>query len=159
MVQQKEATIDGKKVIVVQLAARRALALKIKIIQLLGAPLLTMIGSAVKKDPASPSVMDREINMDSAAAAVELLAAKMDPDSFYKLVIEVMAGTKVQHDTGILDVTDQTFDIIFSGDLTTMYKVLWFSLKVNFEGFFNMAGIGNLMDRVNQVTTPGTPAK
>lgn len=149
MVKTEETTIDNRKVIVVQLPARRSLALKTQLVKLLGPSLLKMFNS-LGKPGAEISALDRQFDFSSAASALEALTAQVSPDAFFNLVVDCMAGTKVEHETKMWDINSSSFDVVFSGELLFMYKVLWFSLKVNYSDFFGLSGIGGLLERVSQ---------
>jgi hypothetical protein len=58
-----------------------------------------------------------------------------------------------------LDVNEQTFDVIFSGNLPMMYKALWFTLKVNFADFFGEKGIGKVLQSAPQMPISSKPSQ
>jgi hypothetical protein len=158
MVKTENTTIDNKRVIVVQLPARRALALKTQLIKLFGAPVAKLIGSTPMGQIVSQ--LEKQINMDNIAPAIEMLVSSIQPDTYFKLIIECFAGTKIETENGThIDVNDQTFDALFSGNLTMMYKALWFSLKVNFADFFGEKGIGKVLRGAPQMPISSKPSQ
>lgn len=147
MIKTERTTIDGREVIVVQLTARRSLALKTKLIKLLG-PAITKLLAGSKGAPK----LEKEIDLNQLSPAIETLVSQLDPTVFFNLVVECLSNTRVSVNTPdqpltMLDVTEQTFDTIFSGELVTMYKVLWFALRVNYADFFGMKGIGDIISQ------------
>jgi hypothetical protein len=159
MVKTEEITIDNRRVIVVQLPARKSITLKTQLIKLLGPSMIKLLGSlgAPKTKADLVKMIDRDFDFASASAALETLCSNLSPEQYIALIMDSMASTKVEIDTNnhnMMDVSAQTFDVIFSGELLFMYKVWWFTLKVNYADFFGTSGIGSLMDKLDSMPMP-----
>lgn len=157
MVKTERTTINETPVIVVQLPARKALLLKTKLVKLLGPALAKLFGTDSLPSAKGVSNIDQEIDPAALSAAMALLVDRLEPDAFLSLVLECLAGTKVEVNGTPVDVSRETFDVIFSGSLAFMYKVLWFSLKVNYSDFFDMEGIGSLLKYREKMPIPREP--
>jgi hypothetical protein len=156
MVKTESTTIDGKNVRVVQLPARRALALKTKLIKLFGAPVARLIGSTPLSGVVSQ--LEKQVNADTLVPAIEQLVGTLSPEHFFQLILECFASTTVESENGEhLGVSETSFDVLFSGNLPLMYKALWFTLKVNYADFFGERGIGGVLKSAPQAPISSKP--
>ena len=156
MVKTEEIVIDNRRVIVVQLPARKSIILKTKLIRLLGPALIKLLGSigAPKSKSDLVKMLDNNFDFSSAASALETLVQHISPEEYINLILETMASTKVEIEAKMWDVNSASFDLIFSGDLPFMYKVWWFTLKANYADFFGTSGIGSLMNKLETMPMP-----
>lgn len=149
MIETKHKSIDGKRVTVSQFPARRALALKIKLLKLFGPALAQMLGKV--KSLTGGKLLDG--SLDEFSPAIDKLTAAMEPDQFVDLVMELLAMTRIDDKEAT-----SNFDMDFAGNLPFMYKVLFFVLEVNFGNFFGKSGIGKWASQANPAET-STPVK
>lgn len=156
MVKTERTMINETSVIIVQLPARKALLLKTKLVKLLG-PAIAKLFVTDNLPSVKGSSIDQEIDPVALSSAMAILVDCLEPDAFLSLVLECLASTKVEVNGTPVDVTRETFDAIFSGSLAFMYKVLWFSLKVNYADFFDLEGIGNLLKTREKMPIPREP--
>jgi hypothetical protein len=133
MIQEKTKQIDGHNISVTQFPGRRALALKTKLIRLLGTPIAKLIAD-VKK-------IDADMDLSKMAGAVEALVSNLDEKDFVPFVLEMLQCTRIDGK----EINDGVFDLEFAANLSLMYKILWFVLEVNFGDFFDKAGIGKIL--------------
>jgi hypothetical protein len=133
MIQSKEKGIDGATYVVTQFPARRALALQTRLLKLLGPSLATALGGV------------HEGRIDAAVLSISLqqLGEKLDESATVDLVMQLLSGTRKDGK----EITEGVFDLEFAGRMDTLYKVLGFVLEVNFGGFFEKSGIGDLLGR------------
>jgi hypothetical protein len=157
MVKTERTTINETPVIVVQLPARKALLLKTKLVKLLGPAIAKLFVTDSLPSAKSGLSIDQDIDPVALSSAMAILVDRLEPDAFLSLVLECLASTKVEVNGSPIDVTRETFDAIFSGGLAFMYKVLWFSLKVNYADFFDLEGIGNLLKTREKMPIPREP--
>lgn len=146
MIDTKTKTIDGHEIMVVQFPGRRALQFKTRLIKLLGPAIAQMF---TNKD-ALESVKGMDLSILSAA--IEKLSLQLDEVEFVKFVLDLLQCTRLDGK----EITESVFDNEFAGDLSLMYKILWFTLEVNYGSFFGESGIGKILSKVPQSPTKET---
>jgi hypothetical protein len=146
MIKTRTETINGKIISVTQLPARRAIRLKARLLKLLAPTFGALFDSA----PRGRNILSTDIPPAAFGKALEKLAETLQPEEYESLILESLSGTKIDNS----DISTQTFDIIFGGELLFLYKVVWFSVKVQFEDFFGEGGIGKLLQRIPQEVVP-----
>ena len=150
MIDTKEKIIDEHNVMVTQFPGRRALFFKTRLIKLVG-PSVAQLFTGKSLD----------INMDFSivAKALDKLAENLKEDEYVKFVLDLLQCTRLDEK----EINDSTFDNEFAGNLLLMYKVLWFTLEVNYGSFFGQGGIGKILSAipwpVAQVKETKTPRK
>jgi len=137
MIKTRSKRIDEKEISVTQLPGRRALRLKTRLLKLVGPSFSKLLGQA-KNVTAEADI----------GPALELLADKLDPHDFESLVLEILSGTRIDG----TEINESSFDLIFGGEMLLMYKVVAFSLKVQFEDFFGSSVFTNLVQRAQAIT-------
>jgi hypothetical protein len=138
MIETKEKEINGATYSVTQLPARRAIRLKAKLIKLFGPALAQMVLQTTAENESK--------SKNSLVAAIESLAASLDPAEFENLVVEVLQGSRKNGK----ELLPQIIDLEFAGDMESLYKLLMFILEVNYANFFTMLGIGSqLQEQIN----------
>ena len=135
-------TIDGYEVAVVRFFARRANALHIRLLKLLGPSLGQVFDSVMSSKRSGKSVLDLDISGLQISGAIATLAEKLEPAEFDQLCNEILAGTSISNKA--LD-KEENFNEFFTGNLLLMYKVLAFSVEVHFPDFFGNGVIGNFL--------------
>lgn len=139
MIETKDKLIDGSNYTVTQLPARRALRLKAKLLKMFGS-VIAQFFLATSEDN------NEEQKKFDFVKTFQLLGSQIDENSFESLITEILTGVRKNG----IELTAQTIDIEFAGDIATIYKVVWFVLEANFGNFFQMIGIGNLSGDVQQ---------
>jgi hypothetical protein len=145
--QSKEKQINGYQVRVVPLLGTRSFSVHAKFLKFFGKPLLQALGAI--KDIAGEasksgkkvdlkSVMGTEIDFSLFSEAMESLVAA-DADALLVFVMDAMGSTFINERA----VDKSAFDMLFAGNMVFMYKVLWFTLEVNYGDFFAVVGTGN----------------
>jgi hypothetical protein len=152
MYEAKEKSIDGHKVTVSQWPARKALAIKLKLIRAVGPSLGELVSSA--RGDNLNAALDSNMNMDRLGSALERLLGALDEVTFMALTSDLMSGVRVD-DLEMAD--DNNFNATFTGHLETFYKIVWFVLEVNFGSFFGESGIGKLTESVKGLMTKSSP--
>jgi len=135
MIETKEKTIDGRKITVTQFPGRRGLKLKTRLAKLLGPTIFTALKSVSGK---SENILDKDINLETAAGAIEKLLERIDENIWEALVFELLSMTRINGQ----EVTSEIFDVEFAGSFVTLYKILAFILEVNYKDFLGLTGIG-----------------
>jgi hypothetical protein len=146
----QEKTIDDRTVKITEFAARRKLLLQVKLVKLVGPAIGAAAGGA-----RGSGLLDSKIGPEAIGAAVQKLADAMDPQSFFQLAMELLQDTWVD---GKDIKTDAAFDAAFEHSLVFLYKVLGFSLEVNFSDFFGKGGIGGILQRFAPAPPNASPS-
>lgn len=153
MVQTQEETIDGIAFTVTEFPAMKALALKARILGLVGPAFARIVGSI---DPAllKEGVKVTSLDLAQLAPAIDALVGALTPEHFSRLCLDLMAGTIAITSEGKHELSrgEAAFNQVFSGQLETLYKALWFVLQVN--RFFGLAGFGKMAATFVQKTKP-----
>lgn len=144
MIQTKEKEIDGLKVAVSEFPARFGFKMQTRLTMIFGPALGTLLSGLEAK---TGSALDGEFNLDKLPGALESLFSRMNEDKAMDLVLEILKSTRIDG----VEVTNQSFDLVFAGKYHTMYKVLWFVLEVNYGGFFGEGGIGEALKRLRTI--------
>ena len=144
MIETKKKTIDGAEYGVTQFPARRGLALKLKLIKLIG-PALAEAAGALSGNSGTGSFQDTEMDPWFIGKAVSSLVEGLGEDTG-ELILDLLSMTRKNGK----ELTGEVFDQEFAGDYLTLYKVLAFVIQVN--GFFGKGGIGTLTAAMQQKT-------
>lgn len=127
MIETFQKEIDGATYQITQLPARRALKLQAKLIKLFGGVIGNFcLGNGKDTD-------EKIVN------AIQSLSYTIDENNFDSLCMEILQGVRKNG----VELTPATIDLEFAGDMAGIYKLIFEVLKVNFENFFTMLGIGN----------------
>ena len=116
------------------------------IVQALGA---LNISSGKKIDV--KKIFDSDIDIASLSGAIDSIHEKMTAAEWLSFLKTALSRTTV-NDRAVGDKAH--FDEVFAGKILLLYKVLWFSLEVNFGDFFGLAGFLNTNE-----PQPGKTAK
>lgn len=145
MIESKDKKIDDLNVTVTQFGARRGLKLKVKLLKIFGPALVKMVeGLDLGSD--KKFTLENDVDLDKLGDGVKLLFERVDEDQTLALVEEILADTKISTPDGKITSEDiaKVFDMVFSGNYLTMYKVVGFALEVNYGSFFGEGGIGKI---------------
>lgn len=120
------------------------------IVQALGA---LNISSGKKIDV--KKIFDSDIDIASLSGAIDSIHEKMTAAEWLSFLKTALSRTTV-NDRAVGDKAH--FDEVFSGKILLLYKVLWFSLEVNFGDFFDAVGFS--ASKVSETPKPtGSPKK
>ena len=142
MIETKDKTIDGKKITVTQFPGRIGLNLKTKISKLVGPTIFTALKSI---SGTGKKFMDKDVDLETAAIAIEKFLERVEPDSWESLIFEILNMTRINNQ----EITPEIFDIEFAGSFVTLYKIIAFVLEVNYKDFLGLTGIG--LSKLQQV--------
>lgn len=145
-----ESRIDGVRVIVMEKPATTSTILFAKIIKYFGtgiAKIINHVKSSMKSDENIDNVMEKEVDFSMFVDAINDISTKIDPEIFLALIQDITQGTRVQHPTNateMIEVSNSTFDAVFTGRVMLMYKVVFLNLKVNYGDFLAIGGNGTI---------------
>lgn len=139
MIETKEKVIDNHSVMVTQFPGRRALFFKTRLLKLAGPALAQMFTSEELS-------LDAKFDHTVIAKIIDKLAESLDENEFVRFVIDLLQCTRVDGK----EITESEFDMLFAGNLLLMYKILWFTLEVNYGSFFGQSGIGKILSKIPQ---------
>jgi hypothetical protein len=138
MIETKEKTIDGVTVMVTQFPGRLSLTNKARLIKLIGPSIARIFSS------------DGGFSFDMLTDAIDALITRLDPSEFTRFVLDLLKCTRLDG----REITDTEFDTAFAGNMPFMYKVLGFTLEVNYGSFFGEGGIGKILSKVKKTNPP-----
>ena len=145
MIETKEKTIDGHNVMVTQFPGRRALLFKTRLIKLIGPSIAQMFTGENPLD-------GKELDFSIIAKALDKLAETLNEDEYVKFVLDLLQYSRFDGQ----EIKESVFDTEFAGNLLLMYKVLWFTLEVNYGSFFGESGIGKILSAIPHPQVKGT---
>jgi hypothetical protein len=143
MIETKEKEIDGRMIMVTQFPGRRALSHKTRLIKLLG-PAVAQLFTEDK--------IDLTKDISSLSKVIDKLSSTLDENDFVRFVLDLLKCTRLDGK----EITEAVFDDEFSGDLLLMYKILWYTLEVNYGNFFAHSGIGKILSTMPRTQTKET---
>jgi len=149
MIETKEKKIDDRAVMVTQFPGRRALFFKTRLLKLVG-PSVTQLFTG--------KGLDASLDFSTMSKALDKLSENLKEDEYVKFVLDLLQCTRLDGQ----EITDMVFDSEFAGNLLLMYKILWFTLEVNYGSFFGQSGIGKILSAIPQqlpVKETKTPQK
>lgn len=121
----ESAVIDGIKFETTQFAAMRGYKLLTKLVKSVG-PALGLLATAQDGD-----------SIESMAPALGAALSNLTEQDAQSLLLEILAATTAEIGTVMLGLgTQVAIDGVFSGKLSTMFKVVAHALKVNYADFF-----------------------
>ena len=142
MISTKEKLIDDRNIMVTSYPGRRALTNKTRLIKLLGSSVTRLFSSD-------------QSEFEMLGIAIDILVEKISPDEFTKFMLELLCSTRIDGK----EIIETTFDNEFSGNLPLMYKILWFTLEVNYGNFFAEGGIGKILSKLKRTVPPDVSKK
>jgi hypothetical protein len=155
--------IDGNGVYVLPLLGETA-ALVFYQLQKCIAPAIVQAMGAIKGTAADPDkdkkfdikkLLGADIDIASLSSAIDSIHEKMTAQEWLSFLKTTLSRTTV-NDRPVGDKAH--FDEVFSGKIFLLYKVLWFTLEVNFGDFFDAAGFSDSSEE-KQEKTAGLPKK
>jgi hypothetical protein len=138
MIKTQEKVIAGHTILVTQYPGRKALTYKARIVKLMGSSIARLFSEG------------KQFSFDTFTPAVDELLEKLYPEDFTAFVLDLLQSTRIDGK----EISSQVFDMEFAGDLPLMYKILWFTLEVNYGSFFGEAGIGKILTKIKDIQTP-----
>ena len=142
MIYTKEKTIDNHTIMVTSYPGRRALTNKTRLIKLLGSSFARLFS-------------DDQSEFEMLGTAIDILVEKISPDEFTRFMMELLCSTRIDGK----EIDETTFYNEFSGNLPFMYKILWFTLEVNYGNFFADGGIGKILTKLKRTVPPDVSKK
>ena len=143
----QQKTIDGKSCVVVQYPGMEGLKIWTNLVKTLGPSVAVLgkgIGEGIKNVKTLENIseiMDKDIDMDkvfsSLSEALVMANNNIDEDSVEKLVLRMLVGTKIDNK----EIDSNSFNLLFSGNYGLLFKVLAFTLKVNYSSFLGDRGL------------------
>jgi hypothetical protein len=138
---QDSKAIGEHEFFVRQLPAKDSLVMQFKLVKILGGALATL-GGKLKTAPNETEILGL------IGAMLHEVTADQDPESLMKLVVDVvcMATGDGKRITPGGSNSDKTFSFndLFAGDLTAIFEVAAFVIKVNYSDFIiGLLELGN----------------
>lgn len=149
-----DTRINGIRVVITEKAATSSALLLAKMIKYFGSGIIRVIDSikqlSSKSDKEISTVTDllnSDVSLSGFVDAINDISDKIDPEIFVGLLQEITSGARIQHPTNateMMEVSNDTFDAIFTGRTQLMYQVVFSVLKVNFGDFFKVGDSGTI---------------
>lgn len=137
----KVKEIDGKQITVTPFFGLTSLTHKTRIIKLLGPG----VNGLFKIDIKSLKNI-KEADIGFIGFAISQLCEKLNPDEFASFILDLLSSTRIDG----VEIKKAVFDTEFMGNLTFMYKILWFVLEVNWGDFFEGGVSGWIKKKVKE---------
>lgn len=136
MVQTKTKEIKSKSYQVTPFMAIEGLRLKTYLVKLVGPALGELAGNV--------DGLDSEINSNSISKVIEKLTEALDENSFIALIKRLLQNVIVnwtdeegrKHAVAFAQDFETSLNVVFQGELFSIYPVLAFVLEVNYPDFF-----------------------
>jgi hypothetical protein len=157
-IEPQQKIIDGNGVYVLPLLGETA-ALVFYQIQKCIAPAIVQAMGAIKGAAAGTGedkkldikkLLGSDIDISSLSDAIDSIHEKMTAAEWLSFLKTTLSRTTV-NDRAVGDKVH--FDEVFSGKILLLYKVLWFTLEVNFGDFFEAVGFGVTKENERPKTT------
>lgn len=123
----KEKLIDDVTCQVNQFTGTFSFKLLIELIQLLGPTFSQILGLAPKEG----SILDIQFNPALMSTAITHLVTKLDPENNLQLVFRILSQTRIDG----VELTKESFDLLFQGRMLLLFKVVRFAVEVNYHDF------------------------
>ena len=146
MKEPQNRKIDDLDIIVSAWGARRAWKNQIKFGKVFG-PSLRDIGAALGEKQEGTSIFDSNIGFEKIGEAIANLFSNVSEEESEDILMECFTNVRVNNQ----EITNETFDVIFSGRLATVYKIIGFVMEVNYGSFLGKSGIGKLLKKKQTV--------
>ena len=137
-IETRELTIDNCEVKIVQFKAGRGFKIKARLVKLLLPVLSSLVPAVVSfiKTGRADAGID-SVNIDKELPeAIKTLSTTLEPDQFFRLVLDVLSGTFINGQM----VDERFFDDFFVGNYSMIYRLMFEVIKVN--NFFDLGGFG-----------------
>lgn len=150
MIETSETTIDERAVMVTQLPGREGFKLKLKLGRTFGPAIGEIIAGldsneeSKKEKKSSKKITDfstDDFDLGSISNAIRSLFEKTDEDKMLSIIMRILACTRLDNK----EITDAVFDTEFAGDFGLMYKIVGYTLQVNYTTLFGKGGIGQFL--------------
>ncbi len=145
----QQKTIDGHSCTVVQYPGMEGLKIWTNLIKLLG-PSVALLGKGLGgldlKDINVSEIMDKDLDSDnifsSISEALVLATDKIDENIMEALILRILGSTKIDNK----EINSTSFNVIFCGNYGLLFKLVAFTLKVNYESFLGDRGQSTSID-------------
>lgn len=147
-----KATVDGEDYEFYHLPTSRALKTLTRLSKVLMGPLADFVKALDSGNKATASMLDKDINMDVVAEAIQNLSTRLDEEEVLSLAKELTSCVRLG--TGM----EVHFEEHFSGRIGHLFNVSKTSAEHNFKDFFNaLSGMATRARAVMAKRTPSTP--
>jgi len=143
MIKTEEKKIDDLDVAVTQFPARFGFKMQARLLKVFGPVISKMLSGADLKSLRHG--LDSDIKLDMLAEAIETLFKSMDEDGAMKLIMDLLQSTRINGQ----EINDASFDSLFPGKYSTLFKVIGYVLEVNFGSFLGGSSIGKMVKSAN----------
>ena len=145
-----ETSEGACEITVTQLDGNRGGTLGIRLAQLVGPSIVNLVGAMEGND------------MKKVVEAAQTLIGKVTPEEFERIKGEVLRGAQAKFNGEFVDVNANFIGEAFAGHPGSLYKLIGFALKVNFQSFFSDLGMnaeriqGAVRNAMALKTSPGS---
>ncbi len=139
-------TIDEKNITIHKKSVREGLALKSRLLKILGGGLTKgatiLFDAARNRDAESDS-----FSIEKLAPVIADIFERLETETVLSLIDELVKGVFVDG----VDLSDEDkFEMVFEDNYPLLYKVLGAAIQVHFKGFFSSLNISELLDTVTE---------
>ncbi len=158
----QQKNIEGQVCLVVQYPGMEGLRIWTNLVKILGPSVATLgkgVGDGIKDIKNADSVvelLDSQIDMDklfsTMSEALVMATDRIDEDIIEQLTLRILASTKIDNQ----EIDINSFNILFSGNYGLLFRVVAFTLQVNYSSF--LGGKGHSTDTNPNPSLSSVPA-
>lgn len=126
----EEVSVDGRRYILNQYTAGKAVKLLARIAKVIGKPIALITGGG----------MGKEMTGEILATAVDALTQNLEPDDLDKMIRDILEGTLLIDGNKNKNVV-AIFDIEFAGELGHLFNLLKEVLKFQYSDFLAVTAV------------------
>jgi hypothetical protein len=137
----KTKTINGKEIMVTPFTGFISQRYLTKVVKLFGPGIAGVLSGN------SMDILNSDLSV--FGDAIGRLTDRLDPDELSKFILDLLSMVRINK----VEITQESFDLEFQGNLSFMYKILWFVMEVNWGDFFGKSGFGEMISKLKPQST------
>lgn len=144
----REVEIGGRTYLIAPMPATKGLSVLTRLVKLLG----PAIGGGLSGGGLS-AMLDTKVDDGFVGRLVEALTGRLDEPVVEKLAKDMVASVRVSEDGRVSDLSS-SFDRVFAGRMTDLFKLLVEVAGVNYGDFFGGGGLDGLSAKLAGILPP-----
>ena len=147
-----EKTVNGYDVRIVQFRAVRGFKVKARLLKAVLPVLSQVFPSLGSLSGSMGDILEKNIDIgEMIPKALTALAESLQEEVFYKLLLDLLAGTSVNNKA----IDENFFDELFIGNYNMIYQLAYEVVQAN--NFFDLGGITDKLKEARELVPPVDP--